>query len=181
MTKMIAAVAVVVHFFLTIQWLTPILGECDIDWSHVQRVPAVTIMIINRNRAHLIGRALLSALAQSLPDIEILVADDASSDSSLDVISSFAKHDSRIRFFSNREQLTINCNRVKAVRESKGIFLLWLDSDDKLCNRTAEIDFRTAVARQVDMVEHLAFVSYRNGAQMPFTWKAAPFETANNN
>jgi glycosyltransferase involved in cell wall biosynthesis len=169
-----------VHLFLMIQLLIASCGEGGIHLLFVLRLLKVTVLIINRNRANLLNRVILSSITQSLPDIEIMVADDASTDSSVAIISAFAERDSRIHFFSNVRQLTINGNRAKGVRASKGLFVLSVDSDDELCNQTAEIDFQTAIARQADMVEHMAYWVLRDGRRQRFGPPFIPFEIFNN-
>jgi hypothetical protein len=81
-----SVLVIVVDLFLMIQLLIVKSGEGSIHLSFVLRLLRVTVLIINRNRAN-----LLSSITQWLPDIEIIVTDDASTDSSVAVISAFAE------------------------------------------------------------------------------------------
>jgi glycosyltransferase involved in cell wall biosynthesis len=74
-----------------IQLLIAKSGEGSIHLSFVLRLLKVLVLIINRNRANLLGGALLSSVTQSHPDIEIIVTYDASTDSSVAVISAFTE------------------------------------------------------------------------------------------
>ena len=49
--------------------------------------PCVSIAISTWNRAHLVGRAIRSALAQTFEDFELLVVDDGSSDGTPEVLA----------------------------------------------------------------------------------------------
>jgi glycosyltransferase involved in cell wall biosynthesis len=147
---------------------------------HIERPPpiAVTIIIPNFNKAGYLPRSLGSACGQTLPNIEIIVADDGSSDNSVDVIQQFIDRDPRISFFVNNPQLLTNANRVKAVRRARGVFILTLDSDDELTNRTAEIDYRAAVTADSDIVEHRITI-VENDTVKPYNTLNAPFRVAN--
>ena len=57
--------------------------------------PLISVIIPVHNRADLIGKAVASVLAQSLPDFELLVVDDGSTDDLAGALARFA--DSRIR------------------------------------------------------------------------------------
>ena len=52
--------------------------------------PAVSVIIPAYNRASTIARSVESALAQTFQDLEIIVVDDGSSDTTCDVVQSIA-------------------------------------------------------------------------------------------
>lgn len=88
----------------------------------------VSVLIRTFNRADLVGEAVKSALSQTYENLDIVVVDDGSSDSTADVLRSFRDH--RIR------TLTHDCNRGvgaacnTGIRAATGDFVAWLDSDD---------------------------------------------------
>ncbi len=51
--------------------------------------PAVSVLIIVHNRAHTIGAAVRSVLAQTLADFELVVVDDGSIDRTAEVVDGF--------------------------------------------------------------------------------------------
>jgi hypothetical protein len=63
--------------------------------------------------------------------------------------------------------------------ESRGGFLLSLDSDDELYNQTAEIDLLAAQRCYADMVEHRAVVVMPDGSIYPWPWPARITEADN--
>jgi glycosyltransferase involved in cell wall biosynthesis len=94
-------------------------------------LPLVTIMIPTYNQAHFVLEAVDSALAQDYPNLEIIVADDASTDDTSEVVS--ARRDARIRYHRN----AVNLGRVGNYRNTlfnlaTGEWVVNLDGDDFL-------------------------------------------------
>ncbi len=91
--------------------------------------PVISIVIPTHQRAHVIGRALRSILAQDTAGWEALVVDDGSTDGTDDVVAAFA--DPRIRYL--RRPL---CGGVSAARNAgldhvTSDIIGFLDSDDE--------------------------------------------------
>jgi glycosyltransferase involved in cell wall biosynthesis len=119
-------------------------------------LPSVSILVATFNKGPYIGRAIRSALAQTLPDIEVVISDDCSTDNTSAIVRQFARLDFRVHFWRTAEQIYQNSNRWHVLQRSTGSFVLILDSDDELCNQTAEIDLANAMVHSADMVEHRA-------------------------
>lgn len=80
------------------------------------------------NTASYIGRSIQSVLDQTYPNWELIIVDDCSTDNTLEVIRSF--QDDRIRLFQNPENSGAAVSRNRALREAKGRYIAFLDSDD---------------------------------------------------
>lgn len=95
----------------------------------------VSIIIPNYNYGRYVARAIRSALMQDFrdKDFEVLVVDDASTDHSLEVISSFGTMIRTIAFEKNRG---LPCARNEGIRQSRGEYLVFLDADDFLNRQT---------------------------------------------
>ncbi len=89
----------------------------------------VSILIPVFNRGHIIAETLISALAQSYTDIEVVVVDNASTDKTWDVIQSFAKKDARIKAYRNDFNIGPVRNWLRCVDEANGEYgkILWSD------------------------------------------------------
>jgi glycosyltransferase involved in cell wall biosynthesis len=92
------------------------------------RAPAVSVLIIVHDRAHTIGAAVRSVLAQTMADFELIVVDDGSHDATPEVVAAF--HDPRIRLIRTLPNQGIPFARNRALVEARGTFVAWLDSDD---------------------------------------------------
>lgn len=93
------------------------------------RVPDVTICIPAWQAESFIDRTLTCAREQTHKDIHILVSVDASSDSTLDVCRSHARHDDRIEVIEQRERLgwSRNANALLDRVETEFFFLYFHD------------------------------------------------------
>ena len=90
--------------------------------------PLVSVVIPVYNRAHLVGRAIASVLAQSYGNIEIIVVDDASTDDLAAALDEFA--DPRLRRIAHPRNRGAAAARNTGVAAAGGTFVAFLDSDD---------------------------------------------------
>ncbi|HYU44754.1 MAG TPA: glycosyltransferase family 2 protein [Terriglobales bacterium] len=93
-------------------------------------MPRLTIAILTFNRADLVGRAIESALAQTLPDIEILVSDNGSTDETPSVLARYS--DPRLRSFRHDTTMPVARHGQFLIDQARGEFLLGLSDDDYL-------------------------------------------------
>ncbi len=94
-----------------------------------ERRPLVTIGIPTYNRADGYLREVLEcALAQTYPNIEIVVADNGSSDNTGAVVQSYG--DPRIRYFRHEPAPKPNDNFNFCLSQASGIYFLLLHDDD---------------------------------------------------
>ena len=89
----------------------------------------VSVVIPTYNRADLIGRTLKSALAQSWPNLEVIVVDDASTDATRAVVQAFP--DPRVRYVGLEKNSGPSIARNTGVEQARGRFITFLDSDDE--------------------------------------------------
>lgn len=88
----------------------------------------VSIIMPSYNTAPYIKETIESVLAQSYRNWELLIVDDCSGDNTDEIINLF--HDPRIQYFKNDQNSGAAVSRNRALREAKGRFIAFLDSDD---------------------------------------------------
>ena len=88
--------------------------------------PLVSVIIPNYNYARFLRQSIDSALAQTYPNLEVIVVDDGSTDDSLAVLATYG---SRIRCVTQSNR-GVSEARNRGVLESRGGLLAFLDSDD---------------------------------------------------
>ena len=91
------------------------------------------------NREKYIAYAIESVLASTYKDFEFIIVDDCSTDKTVDIISSYAAIDDRIRFYINDKNLGDYPNRNLAAGYAKGKYLKYVDSDDYIYPHGLEI------------------------------------------
>ncbi|MDH4229816.1 MAG: glycosyltransferase [Nitrospirota bacterium] len=91
--------------------------------------PTVSVVIPAYNRAHTLGRALDSVLAQTFGDFELIVVDDASTDDTVRVAE--ATGDPRVRVLRHETNRRAAAARNTGIRAARGKYVAFLDSDDE--------------------------------------------------
>lgn len=92
--------------------------------------PLVSILIPTFNREDYLGEALNSALNQTYKNIEIIVHDDASTDATVELLSSY--HDPRLKIIRTEDNHGMIGGWNYIVKQAKGKYLKFLASDDLL-------------------------------------------------
>ena len=89
-------------------------------------VPLVSVVIPSYNQARYLAEAIESALRQSHPRVEVVVADDGSTDASPAIASRYP-----VRLLRH-PNAGVSTTRNLALAESTGDFVVFLDADDRL-------------------------------------------------
>lgn len=87
-----------------------------------------SVIIPAYNAEKFIKRSLGSVLSQTYRDFELIVVDDGSKDGTRDVVAQY--EDDRIRYIYQQNG-GVSSARNTGIRESKGEFICFLDSDDE--------------------------------------------------
>ena len=97
--------------------------------------PLVTIAIPTYNQKNCIAEAIESALEQTYSNLEIIIADDFSSESIYEIVKEY-ELDKRIRYYKNEKNLGRTKNYRKCLYEyATGEWYLNLDGDDILTDK----------------------------------------------
>lgn len=89
----------------------------------------VSIIMPSYNTASFIAESIQSVLAQSYKDWELIIVDDCSPDNTDDVVRPYLS-DERIKYLKNEKNSGAAVSRNRALREAKGKWIAFLDSDD---------------------------------------------------
>jgi len=90
----------------------------------------VTAIVVTYNQAQLIRETVASVQAQTYEQLQIVVADDASTDGTPEVVAELSRDDPRIELVRAQVNggITVNCNRGLAA--ARGALVAWLGGDD---------------------------------------------------
>lgn len=115
----------------------------------------VSVIIPTWNREHTLGRAIRSALSQTVPVLEILVCDDGSTDSSRKILDAFA--DERIVWVEGSHVGLPAVPRNRGLALARGEWVAFLDSDDEWLPHKLEIQLAALAQSQAEAVCSNAF------------------------
>ncbi len=95
--------------------------------------PLVSISIITYNQINFIGDTLASAIGQDYLNLEVIVADDGSTDGTVDIVLEYArKYPDRLIPLVEGPNLGITGNSNRALRSCKGKYIAFMGGDDAL-------------------------------------------------
>lgn len=105
-------------------------------------MPKVSVIIPVKNGERYLREALDSVMAQTFRDFEVVVADDASTDSTAAIARSYPS----VRYFYRERSEGVSRARNAAIRAAEGQYLASLDCDDLWCPEK--------LAMQVPILDH---------------------------
>lgn len=114
-------------------------------------MPFVSLIIPLYNAEKYIRRCLDSAMQQTFSDMEIIVVNDGSEDSSLEICREYEKLDSRFHVI-DKENTGVSDSRNRAIDLAQGEYLQFLDSDDWLAPDATESLVYAAKKYDCDLV-----------------------------
>lgn len=106
----------------------------------------VSIITPSYNCADYIGETIQAIQKQTIQDWEMVITDDCSSDNSVEVIESYINQDNRIRLFKSPKNGGAGAARNNSIKEAKGRFIAFCDSDD--------IWLPNKLEKQLDLMAH---------------------------
>lgn len=92
----------------------------------------ISIIIPNYNKSQFVAETINSVKKQTYDNWEAIIIDDCSSDNSLDIIEKLIANDNKFRLKVNFSNKGANYSRNLGIKEAKGDFIIFLDSDDIL-------------------------------------------------
>tara|TARA_B100000886_G_scaffold333529_1_gene287705 strand:+ start:814 stop:1563 length:750 start_codon:yes stop_codon:yes gene_type:complete len=90
----------------------------------------VSIITPTYNSEKFISETINSILKQTYTNWELLITDDCSTDKTVEIVESYVKKDYRIKFFSLKKNSGAAIARNNSIKNSKGRYISFLDSDD---------------------------------------------------
>ena len=112
----------------------------------------VSVIIATYNTEHYIRQCLDSVINQTFKDMEIIVINDGSTDSSIDIINEYKQKDERVKVINLDRNYGISKVRNKGVEYSKGKYIAFIDSDDWVSKDYIEFLYENIEKEKADMV-----------------------------
>jgi glycosyltransferase involved in cell wall biosynthesis len=90
----------------------------------------VSVVMSTYNGSLFVAEQIESIINQTYSNLEIILADDASTDNTFDILKSYAKKDKRIIAYQRKENVMYNINFSEACAKSAGAYIAISDQDD---------------------------------------------------
>ncbi len=113
--------------------------------------PLVSIIVPIYNSEQTIERCLSSIRNQSYQNIEILMVNDGSTDHGMKVLEKFCRSDNRFHLI-HKKNTGVSHSRNLGIKEAKGKYLQFVDSDDWITKDATETFVKAAETLDCDMV-----------------------------
>ncbi|MBQ2801072.1 MAG: glycosyltransferase [Lachnospiraceae bacterium] len=111
----------------------------------------VSIIIPIYNVEEYLEECLVSAVNQTLKEIEIICVNDGTPDNSMSIVNRYAKDDSRI-VIVEKENGGLSSARNAGIAVAKGEYVYFLDSDDYILEQTMEVLYEEASKYELDNI-----------------------------
>ena len=90
----------------------------------------VSIIMPSYNSSKFIAASIESVIAQTYKNWELLITDDCSKDNTVEIVQQYVDNDERIKLFCLRENSGAGVARNNSIKQAKGRWIAFLDSDD---------------------------------------------------
>ena len=119
--------------------------------------PLVSIITPVYNAERFLSDTIKSVQNQTYKNWEILLIDDCSKDNSAQIIKEFQKYDNRIKYIKLKKNSGASVSRNEGIRNAKGRFIAFVDSDDIWKPEKLEIQIKYMLKENLGFT----FTSYR--------------------
>lgn len=118
-----------------------------------KKSPLVSVIVPVYDTEKYLSDCIRSILSQTYKKIEVILVDDGSEDGSLKICEKFAKEDKRIKIIHVSHQGIVS-TRKTGVKEAKGEYCIFVDSDDWIDSHLIEVTVSRIEDGTVDIVNY---------------------------
>lgn len=141
----------------------------------MENSPLISIVLPVYNGEKFLDEAIQSCLDQTYHNFELLIVDDASTDSSLEIARTFQKKDKRIRIITNTENLKLPGSLNIGHRKAAGIYITWTSDDNILKPEFLKVLIDEITSSNSDLVFSDFDIIWENG-ELKRIHKAGPIQ-----
>ena len=132
--------------------------------THDERAPLISVLIPNYQYVKYVATAVDSALAQTYPNLEVVVSDNCSTDGAWELLNERYGNDPRVRLYQNATNIGMARNFDRLLELARGRYLMCLSSDDFLFPpHLAQLEAGFARDPALDVVYCNAYFAHEDG------------------
>ncbi len=114
----------------------------------------ISVIIPVYNTEGYLKRCVDSVLCSSYGDLELILVDDGSTDHSACICKQYSEEDSRVKYF-RQEHRGVSAARNRGIAESRGAWIVFVDSDDFI-----SVDYLETIAGEDDQEQELLLFDF---------------------
>lgn len=92
--------------------------------------PKISVIMSVYNGEEYLSQAIDSILNQTFTDWELIIINDCSTDGTAEILKKYASLDTRVKVYTNEENLKLPSSLNKAISYAKGKYIARMDADD---------------------------------------------------
>jgi len=137
--------------------------------------PLVSVLMASYNSERWIRESIDSVLAQTYPNVELVVADDASDDATREIVRGYDT--GRVRLLEFDERSGPTRRRNDALDASRGPMLAWLDHDDVWLPQKLERQVEVLEARPEVGLVYTGYEAFDSDTGQAIPWRDESLES----
>ncbi|MEM9475128.1 MAG: glycosyltransferase family 2 protein [Pseudomonadota bacterium] len=114
--------------------------------------PSISVIMAAHNAGRYVGEAMATVLAQTHGDLELIIADDGSTDETADIACALARREDRVRVLRSDMATGPAAARNRALAAAQGAWLAIVDADDLIHPRRLAELLRAAENSGADVI-----------------------------
>lgn len=142
-------------------------------------IPLITVIITAYNVEQYIARAIESIQNQTYKNIEILIINDGSTDSTKEVCERYSSTDKRIRII-NKENGGLAAARKSGVENATGDYIGFIDADDTVAIDMYELLLSNAIINDAD-ISHCGYTMVMSDSTQKHYYNTGKKKVQNHN
>lgn len=127
------------------------------------KYPKISVVVPIYNVESYLEKSLDSILNQDYPNLEIILIDDCSKDSSYSIAKKYQKKDKRIVLLQNPKNRGLSFTRNRGIEVATGDYIGFIDSDDTIPTNYYSSLYRTISKNKADIAICDINIVYENG------------------
>ena len=123
----------------------------------------LSIIIPVHNNEKTLDRCVKSVISQSFRDFQLILVDDASTDTSPEICDHLAQADHRIQVIRKKENVGLSEARNTGIRKARGEYITFIDSDDYIkADTLAQLMEILKIHHEYDILEYPVWERFGN-------------------
>ncbi|MGO4819485.1 glycosyltransferase family 2 protein [Flavobacterium sp. W22_SRS_FP1] len=134
--------------------------------SNLKSIPLVSIVLPVYNGEKFLAQSIESCLNQTYQNLELIIVYDSSNDNSLEIITSYASKDNRIKIINNVEKKNLPAGLNIGHHIAKGDFVTWTSDDNIFESIAIEEMLKKLCENDIDIVYSDMVIIDHNGEKV---------------